>query len=242
FWTFTFVTGVTHYERMTTAVYSTSLRLLEEIGYWDLRAPVEDGRLFFRAFFALKGQVEVVPIYLPIGLDAVASRNLWTALSIQFRQMRRWAWTVSNLPFIAYQWQRHPEISWRRKLQKCYPYVESLLIIPASWFVITMGGILPGLINPAMQSSVFGWPLSLIAPIILAPSVVGVIAGLAINLRLRAQYAPRPRPVSRLYRVLQWGEWLLLPLAGVVYFSVPYLQSYWRLLLGNDLEYERTPK
>ena len=242
FWTFTYVTGATHYQRMTTAVYSMSLRLLDEVGYWDPRVLVEDGHIFFRAFFALRGKVEIVPLYMPVGLDAVHAPSFWETIRIQYKQTSRWAWTVANLPFIADQWSRHPEIPIWDKLRKCLPYVEGLLIIPASWFVITFGVLVPPLINPAVQTTAFGIPLAVLAPLILSPSVIGVVVALAINIRLRRQYAKRARPVSRLYEIIQIAEWLLLLVNAVFYFGVPYIQAYWRLLSGKDLHYEPTPK
>lgn len=242
FWTFTYVTGVTHYQRMTTAVYSMSLRLLEQTGYWDPRVLVEDGHIFFRAFFALRGKVDICPIYLPVGLDAVHAPSFWQTLRIQYKQMSRWAWTASNLPYILDQWSRHPEIPLQRKMQKCLPYLEGLVLIPASWFVITFGVLLPPLINPQMPMQVFGMPLSTLAPLILSPTLIGVVIALALNIKLRRLYARRAKPVSRLYEILQSLEWLLLLLNAIFYFGIPYIQAYWRLLRGKDLHYEPTPK
>jgi cellulose synthase/poly-beta-1,6-N-acetylglucosamine synthase-like glycosyltransferase len=242
FWTFTYVVGVTHYQRMTTAVYSASLRLLEDAGYWDPRVVAEDGHVFFHAFFALRGTVDIVPIYMPVGLDAVHAPSLRRAMRIQYRQMMRWAWTVSNLPYIANQWARHSEIPLSRKLQKCLPYIEGLLVMPSSWFVITFGVLLPPLINPAIPTAVFGVPLSMLAPLILAPTLAGVVVALAINLKLRAQFAPRRKNNTLLARTSYAAEWLLLLFSAVFYFGVPYIVAYWRLLRGRDLEFETTPK
>jgi hypothetical protein len=179
---------------------------------------------------------------MPVGLDAAQADGLLDSLRIQYRQMMRWAWTVSNLPFIADQWRRHPDIPLGRKVQKCLPYFEGLLIIPASWFVITFGVLLPPLINPEVQTQVFGLPLATLAPLILAPSALGFVVALAINLRVRSIYGPSHRPFSVWQRVGHAAEWLLLLISAVFYFGVPYAQAYWRLLLGNDLQFERTPK
>jgi hypothetical protein len=241
-WTFTYVTGVTHYQRMTTAVYSASLQLLEDIQYWDPRVVAEDGHIFFRAFFALHGKVDICPLYMPVALDAAQADSLLEALRIQFRQMMRWAWTVSNMPFIADQWRSHSEIPLARKLQKCLPYFEGLLFIPSSWFVITVGGVLPPLLNPAVPTQIFDLPVTLLAPLILAPSALGFIVVLALNLRLRHLYGPRHAPFTLRQRIGHTAEWLLLLVSAPFYFGVPYAQAYWRLLLGNDLQFERTPK
>jgi cellulose synthase/poly-beta-1,6-N-acetylglucosamine synthase-like glycosyltransferase len=242
FYTFTWVTGVSHYQRMTVSAYSASLRLLEDTNYWDPRVVQEDGHIFFRSFFAVKGMVDIVPVYMPVGLDAVQAPSLWQALRILYRQALRWAWTVSNLPFIAAQWLRHPEISLGRKIQKCLPYFEGLLLLPSSWFVISVGVWLPPLINPNMPTRVFGMPLSSLAPLILSPALIGVITAFVINLKLRAQFGPPRQAASLAARIWQNMEWFLLPFSAVFYFGVLYLVAYWRLLHGRDMQFEPTPK
>ena len=242
FYTFTWVTGVSHYQRMTVADYSASLWLLEESNFWDPRVVQEDGHIFFRSLFAVHGTVDIVPVYLPVGLDAVHAPGLWQALRTLYGQALRWAWTVSNLPFIADQWLRHSEIPLRVKVRKCLPYFEGLLILPSSWFVITVGVWLPSMINPAMPTRVFGMPLNALAPAILSPAVIGVVVAFVLNWRLRAQFAPPRPPAPLLARIGQSLEWLLLPLCGVFYFGVLYLIAYWRLLRGRDMQFMPTPK
>jgi cellulose synthase/poly-beta-1,6-N-acetylglucosamine synthase-like glycosyltransferase len=242
FYTFAWVTGVSHYQRMPVADYSASLRLLEDSGYWDPRVVQEDGHIFFRSFFALGGTVDILPVYMPVGLDAVHAPGLWQALQILYRQALRWAWTISNLPFIADQWARHSEIPLRRKIQKCLPYFEGLLVLPSSWFVITFGVLLPPLINPEMPMQVFGMPLSTLAPLILSPTLIGVVVAFVINLKLRAQFAPRRQSASILARIWQNMEWFMLPFSAIFYFGILYIIAYWRLLRGRDMQFEPTPK
>ena len=45
------------------STYSLSLKLADKIGYWDTDVIPEDYRLFFKAFYATKGKVEVEPIF-----------------------------------------------------------------------------------------------------------------------------------------------------------------------------------
>src|SRR3989344_7436311 len=55
------------------SMYSLSLKLLDEVGYWDVDVIPEDFRLFFKSFFAKDGKVEVEPIFLPVYADAAES-------------------------------------------------------------------------------------------------------------------------------------------------------------------------
>ena len=145
---------------------------------------------------------------MPVALDAAQADSLLEALRVQYRQMMRWAWAVSNLPFIADQWRSHSEIPLARKLEKCLPYLEGLLIIPSSWFVITFGAVLPPLLNPAVPTQIVGIPVTLLAPLILAPTALGFIVVLALNLRVRHLYSPRHAPFTLRQRIGHTAEWL----------------------------------
>ncbi|MBI5879616.1 MAG: glycosyltransferase family 2 protein [Chloroflexi bacterium] len=242
FWTFTYVAASTHYQRMTTAVYSMSLRLLQDAGYWDPRVVAEDGHIFFRAFFALQGRPDIEQIFLPVGLDAVRAPTMWQSLVVQFRQMQRWAWTASILPFVLDAWLHRRAVPLSRKFAKVLPYVEGLVIMPSSWFVITFGVLLPPLLNPQMPTDVFGVPLAVLAPLILSPTLIGVVVALSVNIMLRNQFAQRSARVPWPQRVVESIEWGLMLFVAVFYFGIPYVQAYWRMISGNELHFERTPK
>ena len=55
------------------STYSTSLKLLKSVGYWDTDVIPEDYRIFFKTYFATKGKVSVDPIFLPALMDAAQS-------------------------------------------------------------------------------------------------------------------------------------------------------------------------
>ena len=49
--------------------YSLSFKLLDEVGYWDADKIPEDWGIFFKAYYKVKGGLEVEPIYLPLHAD-----------------------------------------------------------------------------------------------------------------------------------------------------------------------------
>lgn len=57
------------------STYSTSLKHVVDIGYWDTDVIPEDYRLFFKSYFAKKGDFEVNPIFLPIYADAAQAHG-----------------------------------------------------------------------------------------------------------------------------------------------------------------------
>src|SRR5690606_16102329 len=68
------------------STYSTSLKHIVEIDYWDTDVIPEDYRLFFKSYFAKNGQFEVEPIFLPIYADAAESHGWFATLKNQYQQ------------------------------------------------------------------------------------------------------------------------------------------------------------
>ena len=80
--------------------YSLSFKLLKEAGYWDPDKIPEDWGIFFKAFYKKRGKLEVDAIYLPVYVDAVEATSTWKTIKNQYSQVKRWAWGVSDSPWI----------------------------------------------------------------------------------------------------------------------------------------------
>ena len=85
---------------MISAIYSTSLNLLETVGYWDLDFIPEDWHLYLKSYFTLKGDVDVIPLYLPIYIDAAESTSRWKTFKNSYEQLKRWAWGSVDIPYV----------------------------------------------------------------------------------------------------------------------------------------------
>lgn len=81
--------------------HAQSLDALIETGWWSARTVVEDGHQYWRSFFRFGGNYEAIPVYSPIYQDAVLSDSYKETLIAQFVQVRRWAYGVSDIPYIA---------------------------------------------------------------------------------------------------------------------------------------------
>src|SRR3989344_2420166 len=82
--------------------YSLSFKLLHQAGYWDADKIPEDWGIFFKAYYAKRGHIEVEPLYLPLYADAVESTSHLKTLKAQYQQIKRWAWGVSDTPWIIF--------------------------------------------------------------------------------------------------------------------------------------------
>ena len=94
---------VASYKLVTQSTYSLGLATCHAVGYWDVDVIPEDSRMFFKVFFALG----------PRAARSRSSRSScrsWRTLPkarasgrrslSHYRQTRRWAWGVSDVPYV----------------------------------------------------------------------------------------------------------------------------------------------
>lgn len=221
------------------STYSTSLKLITDIGYWDTDVIPEDYRLFFKAFFWTKGELEVEPIFLPVYNDAAESRGFWPTMINQYEQIKRWAWGVSDDAYIIKNWLTVEGIPFWEKTLRVLHVVESHFLWPVNWFAITIGALLPPLLNPVFSRTVLGKTLPQTSSLILTLALLSLLVILLID---AANRPPRPNRVSFFRRLLSPLEFVLLPLLGFFFSALPGIDAHTRLMLGRYIEYRVTEK
>lgn len=219
--------------------YSTSLRLVHQIGYWDTDVIPEDYRLFFKAYFALEGDLEVDPIFLPINADAAESHGWWSSMVNQYEQVKRWAWGVSDDAYIIRNFILAENIPFMDRLIRTLKTVEDHFLWPVNWFAITIGALLPPLLNEDFGRTIIGKTLPQVSSTILTLSLVSLVAIIFIDWQARP---PKPEGYSWFRRILQPVEFLLLPVIGLFFSALPGIDAHTRLMLGKYIEYKVTEK
>lgn len=221
------------------STYSTSLKMIDEIGYWDTDVIPEDYRLFFKSYFFYKGQIEVEPLFLPVYADAAESTGFWNSMTNQYEQIKRWAWGVSDDAYIIKNYITSQGIPFWDKTIRVLKVVEDHFLWPVNWFAITVGAFMPPLLNPDFARTVLGKTLPQISSTILTVSLVSFVVIFIIDARNRP---PRPHKVSLIRRLLQPLEFLLLPVVGFFFSALPGIDAHTRLMLGRYIEYKVTEK
>jgi hypothetical protein len=221
------------------STYSVSLKMIDEIGYWDTDVIPEDYRLFFKSFFATKGEVAVEPIFLPISADAAEANGFWNTMVNQYEQIKRWAWGVSDDAYVIKQWITVPGIPFWEKTMRVFHVLESHFLWPVNWFAITVGALIPPLVNPKFSQTVMGKTLPQVSSAILTIALVNLLVLFIIDAKNRP---PRPGKRSLLHTILQPVEFVLLPVVGFFFSALPGLDAHTRLLLGRYIEYRVTEK
>lgn len=219
--------------------YSIALKLVDQIGYWDTDVIPEDYRMFFKAYFALHGDLEVEPIFLPINADAAESPTWWGSMQNQYEQVKRWAWGVSDDAYIIRNYILAEKISWTDKTLRVFKVIEDHFLWPVNWFAITVGALLPPFLNEDFGRTVLGKTLPQVTSAIMTISLISLAAILFIYYQSRPA---RPDGVSRIRALFHPLEFLLLPVVGFFFSALPGIDAHTRLMLGKYIEYKVTEK
>jgi cellulose synthase/poly-beta-1,6-N-acetylglucosamine synthase-like glycosyltransferase len=232
---------VASYKLVTQSTYSLGLSTCHAVGYWDVDVIPEDSRMFFKVFFALghEEEVRVAPIFLPVMADAAEGPSFWSTLASHYRQTRRWAWGVSDVPYVLRRaYERRAVPLWAR-LRRVGFYAEEHVCWPTHWFLLTIGANLVAYFAPntalapstVLLTSVSAWLLTLCLPCL---AVV-----VFLDRRLRPS---RPEPLSWWDQAFNVVVWLFIPVVGLVLTALPAVDAHTRLLLGKYLHYQVTEK
>ena len=219
--------------------YSASLKLIDQIGYWDTDVIPEDYRIFFKAFFKLNGRVEVEPIFLASSADAAESTNTWKTFVNDYEQKKRWAWGVSDIPTFVEMFLANREGSPVNKLLRLWKVVEDHLLWPVNWFMITAGVTIVSIVNPAFGRTSLGYTLPRLSSWILSVTVLFLVVLLIVDMQRRP---PRPAGVPRWRAWIVPFEFILMPVVGLFFGALPGLDAHTRLMLGKYIEYRITEK
>lgn len=221
------------------STYSLSLKMVDSIGYWDTDVIPEDYRLFFKAYFALKGNLEVAPIFIPVYADAAESHGFWSSMQNQYEQIKRWAWGVSDDAYIIKQWILADDVPFWDKTIRVLKTIEDHFLWPVNWFAVTIGAMLPPLLNHEFNRTVLGKTLPQVSSAILTISLLSLLVIFLIDMRSRP---PRPNKASLLQKILQPLEFAMLPIIGFFFSALPGIDAHTRLMLGKYIEYRVTEK
>lgn len=223
---------------VTNSTYSLSFKMLKQIGFWDVDVIPEDYRIFFKAFYKLKGHVWVDPIFLKTLMDAPLSATYMKSLINKYNQERRWSWGVSDDPLFIKWWLTIPNVPFVRKTIMLWNILIDHFLWPVNWFIITIAANVMPLINPAFSRTTIGYNLPRLAGLMLTFCLFATLAMIIIDYRNR----PRHISPSKTRQFLFPLEFVLLPIVGFFLSALPALISHTQLMLGKRLEYRVTEK
>lgn len=231
--------SVLDYRMFTFSTHATSLKTLIEIDYWCTSVVNEDSRQFFRAFFHYKGKFSVVPLFMPVYMDAVHVNNAYRTWKNLYLQQQRWAYGVEHFPYIVLESLRQRQI----------PILDRFLLVwrafhgAFSWatnaFFISVVGWLPIILNNEYRDQVVASNFPLVTSWILTLTWVGVFASTTISLRL---LPPRPANRKVVHLIPMVIQWILIPISTIFFGAIPGIDAQTRLMFGKYLGFRVTEK
>jgi len=216
--------------------HAQGLSGLVATGLWSARTVVEDGHQYWRSFVALKGEYDVIPLYVPIYQDAVLDNTFWKTFKAQFIQRRRWAYGCSDIPyFIQKWWQNRSELPFFRSFTRLVRRVESEVSLATASLLLAFGGWAPFLVDRLIgdSESIVALRMPGYAQVLRNLALVGI----PISMYLAFKILP-PRPDRYLKRRNLWMvlQWAWLPVAALCFGSLAALNSQTRMMVGRYLE------
>jgi len=223
---------------VTNATYSLSFKLLRDIGFWDVDVIPEDYRIFFKAFFRMKGNLWAEPIYLKTSMDAALSVGYVNSLKNKYTQERRWSWGVSDDPLYLKWWFTVPGVPFFRKTTLVFSVLLDHILWPVNWFIITIAANIMAVINPVYARTALGYSLPHLAGFILNFCLIALLCMMYLDYKNRPAHKNLP-----FYRKMLFPfEFFLMPIVGFFLSALPALISHTQLMLGKRLEYKVTEK
>ncbi len=231
------------YNLIQISTYSMSLWLLEEVGYWDVNIIPEDWHIFLQAFFKFGSKVQTKPIYLITTRDGVRGRGFIDTFRTRYEQEKRWAWGVSDIPYAFKQSLSAHHIPFFERLFRLLGLLETHMLWPTSFFLLTLGATLPILINPNFKRTVLGYLLPQIAGGILTLTTLFVLAIGYLDYLAKHKLLKKSEAKKVPLLLMQWILFpVLSPVLSALLSSFPALESATRLLFGRKIDYKVTRK
>jgi len=206
---------------------------LVEMDFWSTRTIVEDGHQYWRSWFYFRGRYDVLPLYIPIYQDAVIAETYRKTLVAQFVQLRRWAYGVSDIPYVATLiFTKNRRVSFTSGFVRLVRLIDGHLTLACISILVAFGGWVPLLLNSESSRSIAAHQLPNVISAIQQVAMIGIFITVLLSLKL---LPPRPERYKRTRTFWMVAQWVLMPVTSVIYNSFAAYYSQTRLLLGKYL-------
>jgi hypothetical protein len=157
----------------------------------------------------------------------------------QYSQIKRWAWGVTDVPYVLARLFQHPEIPFVLRVRR----FSNLFLNHLNWIFLPLllmfGSSFPMWLSKDFSTTDLGQQMWTASSIILSVTLSTVLFFMFIESRM---LPPKPASWSFARRVAVHLQYFAYPVVGLVLSVLPALEAHTRLLLGRYLEYRVTEK
>jgi len=225
---------------ITFSSHSMSFKALVDVGFKQTNVVSDDSRIFWQCFFKYDGDYKVEPLYYPISMDANVSNNFFRTLLNIYKQQKRWAYGVCDIPYFLFGFIKNKKISLRKKFSLGMEVIEghfswataSLMIFLLGWLPLVLGGA-------EFSQTIVSYSLPKVISRIMTISMIGLVSSVYLSFLL---LPPKPPEYGGLkYLVFALG-WLIFPFMMIFFGSLPSLDAQTHLMSGRYLGFWVTEK
>jgi len=219
--------------------YTCSLEFVRRAGYWDKDVIPEDSRFYWKAFFVFGERFSVKSVFLPLYGDSPNSRDYASTHMSQYNQIKRWAWGITDVPYVLARLFKHPEIPLVLRIRRFL----NLFLNHLNWIFLPLllmfGASVPIWVSQDFALTDLGQALWSWSGILLTITLSTVVFFLVFEMSI---LPPKPKEWPFWKKVLVHVQYMAYPIIGLVMSVAPALEAHTRLLLGRYLEYRVTEK
>ena len=216
------------------AAHSQPLDALVGMRFWSTRSIVEDGHQYWRSYFYFGGDYDVVPIHVPIYQDAVMADTLSKTFVNQFKQLRRWGYGVSDIPYVAVRlFSKKRNVPFAEGFARFSRLVDSHVTLAVVAIMVAFGGWVPLLVNPQASHSIVAHQLPDVVSMIQRVAMIGLFVTILLMLKM---LPPRPERYKRRRTAGMVLQWLLMPFTSVGFSSIASFNAQTHLATGKYLD------
>lgn len=225
---------------ITFSSHSMSFVALNEVGFKQTNIVPDDSRIFWQCFLKFNGDYEVKPLYYPISMDANLADGFFKTMINIYKQQRRWAYGVSDIPYFLFGFLKNKKIPLAKKFDLALELIEghlswataSVLIFVLGWLPLILGG-------EAFTHTMISYNLPIIISRVMTASMFGLLTSIYFSLVL---LPPRPLAYGKHKYIVFILGWILFPMTMIFFTSFPALDAQIHLLLGKYMGFWVTEK
>ena len=216
------------------AAHSQPLTALIKMNFWSKRSIVEDGHQYWRSYFYYRGDYGVVPIHVPIYQDAVMADTLKKTMVAQFKQLRRWGYGASDVPYVATRlFTRQRTVPFWEGFARFWRLLDGHVSLASTAIIVAVGGWIPLLVNREASRNYTVHSLPTVVSYIQTVAMIGIFITIFLMLKM---LPPRPERYKRRRTIAMVLQWILMPITSVCYSAFAAINAQTHLLFGRYLE------
>ena len=216
------------------ASHSQPMDALVEMNFWSTRSIVEDGHQYWRSYFYFAGDYNVLPIHVPIYQDAVMDNTFWGTVVAQFKQLRRWSYGASDVPYVAVRtFTRRRNVPFAEVFARFMRLLDGHVTLAVMAFLVTFGGWVPLLINQESSRSYAVHMLPEVISNLQRFAMIGIFITVFLMLKM---LPPRPERYKRRRSFAMVAQWILMPVTSICFSAIGAFNAQTHLAFGRYLD------